>query len=110
MDSEDNIEIPIKTTAMAPPNAKLASINELISIIVLTPPFLTDFPFGFAGIPLFANAGAQCRNLLWIIELEWEDCVKGQSVHRYDSWPDSGPLTKSIQSNLSIVRMSNLKI
>jgi hypothetical protein len=104
VDSEDNIEIPVKTTAIAPPNAKPASINELISIIVLTP-FPHRLPFGFAGIPLFANAGAQCRNLLWIIELEWEDCVKGRSVHRYDGWPDSGPLTKSIQSNLSIVRI-----
>lgn len=36
VDSDDNVEIPIKTTAMAPPNARLASINELISIIVLT--------------------------------------------------------------------------
>lgn len=40
VDSEDNIEIPISTTAMAPPNAKLASIIELISIIVFT-----SFPF-----------------------------------------------------------------
>jgi hypothetical protein len=27
--------------------------------------------------------------------------VKGRNVHRYDSWPDSGPFTKSIQSSLS---------
>jgi hypothetical protein len=40
VDSDDNVEIPIKTTAMAPPNPRLASINALISIIVLTP-----FPF-----------------------------------------------------------------
>ena len=40
VDSDDNVEIPIKTTAMTPPNAGLASINALISIIVLTP-----FPF-----------------------------------------------------------------
>ena len=104
VDSDDNVEIPIKTTAMAPPNAKLASINELISIIVFAP-FPHRLSIGFADIPLFSNAGAQCGNLLWTIELEREDCVKGRSVHRYDSWPDSGPFTKSIQSNLSIVRI-----
>jgi hypothetical protein len=42
LDSDDNVEIPIKTTAMAPPNARLASINELISIIVLTSLHLRD--------------------------------------------------------------------